>query len=122
MAIPACTGYRVGQDWTIADTSRQGAFITLLAADYLNTRCIAKHPDEWRELNPILGSHPSVSDVDKYFAFTGTAHTLIAIFTPPTTKVFDFTIHPRRAWQHTWIVLEAGTVAWNMAAGIKYEY
>lgn len=42
-------------------------FIALLAADWLQTRTIARNPDRWTETNPILGPHPSVGRVNVYF-------------------------------------------------------
>lgn len=46
------------------------AFV-LLALDWLQTRTIAKNPDKWHEINPILGKHPTVNEVNVYFAICG---------------------------------------------------
>ena len=43
------------------------AFV-LLAIDWRQTLTIAKNPDKWHEKNPILGEHPSVTEVNIYFA------------------------------------------------------
>lgn len=40
----------------------------LLLADWNQTRQIARHPELYRENNPILGRHPSTRRVDIYFA------------------------------------------------------
>jgi hypothetical protein len=78
-SIP-CHAWEMGENWTKADTVRQATF----------------HPDGWCELNPIIGSHPSVAKVDTYFAGCLVAHTLIAVALPPKY---------RKIWQYTWIGL-----------------
>jgi hypothetical protein len=40
--------------------------MALTVADWGQTRMIARNPQTYRELNPILGSHPSVGKVDAY--------------------------------------------------------
>lgn len=52
----------------------EAAYLALHVADWGQTRNIAKHPDQGHEVNKILGKHPSVADVDKYFALTGLGH------------------------------------------------
>ena len=69
--------------WTKADTARQAAFVTVTAMDWMQTRQIAQNPDKYRELNPILGEHPSTGEVDVYFAAAIAAHTGIAMALPP---------------------------------------
>jgi hypothetical protein len=39
----------------------------LLIIDFRQTTKIAKNPDRWGEMNPILGKHPSVKKVLIYF-------------------------------------------------------
>ncbi len=45
------------------------ALAILLAIDWLQTLTIARNPGRWRELNPLLGEHPSVARVNAWFAF-----------------------------------------------------
>lgn len=40
----------------------------LLFLDWKQTRKIAMKPEKWTELNPLLGPHPSVENVNLYFA------------------------------------------------------
>lgn len=45
-----------------------GAFLlVVLVIDWRQTLTIAKNPDKWFEMNPILGKHPSVQKVHVYF-------------------------------------------------------
>jgi len=39
----------------------------VLVIDWAQTRTIAKNPWKWTELNPIIGSHPSLAKVNTYF-------------------------------------------------------
>lgn len=50
--------------------------------DYRQTIEIAEHPDQFKERNPILGSHPSKGTVNTYFAITSALH-LIAFYIIP---------------------------------------
>lgn len=54
-------------------------FLALLAhiGDYLQTRMIAKHPERWFEINPIIGRRPTQTRVALYFI--ATAVLLIAL-------------------------------------------
>ena len=70
-----CYGSQEGRENTAA--------VLLLAADWLQTRQMASQPvyawvetapgvyvttgEQWSEMNPILGRHPSVGQVDTYF-------------------------------------------------------
>ena len=106
-------GQAAAGDWTNADTARQAAYLTLHAADWGQTRNIAKRPDEFYEVNPILGEHPSIRRVDSYMAFSALAHTAISYALPPKW---------RRRWQYASITVKAGIVGWNYSAGLKIDF
>lgn len=59
-----------GDAWTAAQKTAYTASIVANLVDWRQTRTIAKHPEQWRELNPFLGRHPSVSRVNNYFLGT----------------------------------------------------
>lgn len=40
---------------------------TILTIDWLQTRYIARHPDQFHELNPLIGRHPSIGRVNVHF-------------------------------------------------------
>jgi len=54
------------------------AYLALHVADWGQTRRIAKSPDTLHELNPLLGKHPTLGDVNRYFIATGLGHVAIA--------------------------------------------
>ena len=114
--------YKFAENWDRDDTEWQVASITLGVADWLQTRYISKHPDEYREMNKVLGDHPSLDEVDLYFGSVIVAHTLLSMALPPEAEVFDYKINPRRICQSIWIGVEGVTVVRNIAIGIKFEY
>jgi hypothetical protein len=99
--------------WTVDDTAREAAYQTLAAVDWAETRTIAANPNMWHEQNPILGLHPSLSSVNKYFVFTGLAHAVIAYMLSPTY---------RRIFELSTISLEVGAVGNNMTLGIGMKF
>ena len=64
---------RYFRDWEQTDTVLLATALTASALDWAQTRYIARHPDRFHEINPILGRHPSVGRVDAYFALCGLA-------------------------------------------------
>jgi hypothetical protein len=53
--------------WTRTDTAFQAACVAADLIDWHQTRVLVSRPGLWEE-NPILGRHPSVQAVDRYFA------------------------------------------------------
>ena len=98
----ACLPLSAG-DWTKADSLRQGAVLAAFYADYTQTCQIARSP-HLRELNPILGPHPSRTAIDRYFITGAALHTAIAYFLPTDA---------RRKWQNGTIAIEIGFIAHN---------
>jgi hypothetical protein len=84
----------------------EAAYLALHVADWGQTRNIAKHPDTWHETNPILGKHPSTSDVDRYFALTGLGHVALS-------KLLEDSPTLKNWFQGMTIMMEAGTVRKN---------
>ena len=58
----------------------------LLAADWGQTRDIAAHPERFKEVNPILGPHPSTRRVDAYFAGAMLGTVGLTFVLPPQTR------------------------------------
>lgn len=108
-------------NWTTTDTVWQAAVLTTLALDWSQTRTIAKNPDKYHELNPILGEHPSVGRVNGYFAAVTLGHTAVAILLPTKVETFGYKWNPRRVWQATTVAVEVGAITNNIVVGIKFD-
>jgi len=105
---PSCA-----DDWSVADRNREIAYFTLDAADWLQTRYIATHPDGYGELNPILGRHPSLGKVNMYFAGGSVAQFVVADVLPERW---------RKPWQILNISVESWCVGKNLSIGIRFQW
>lgn len=106
------TGCATG-GWTKEDTYRQAAVVAVSAVDWMQTRKIARNPERYYELNPILGRHPSEAEVDLYFAASIAAHTAVSMALPP-----DW----REVWQYLSIGFEYSVVAHNFSIGLGFGF
>jgi hypothetical protein len=85
----------------------------MLAADASQTTYIAKHPQEFREYNPILGQHPSQAKVAGYFLASGTS-----------LVVLNAVLPAKYAHRLNWatVAVEGSFVAHNAHVGIKFTF
>ena len=104
---------RAGDDWTPADSWREGAYLALHLTDWAQTRNIARNPDQWRETNRLLGEHPSVGRVNRYFVITAAAQIGIAV---ALSKGW------RAAFQYGAIAHDAWYVTHNFSIGISARF
>jgi len=95
--------------WTREDTYREAAFAAITVADWSQTLQIADHPEKWKELNPILGSHPSRGEVSIYMGTSIILHAAIAYILPQPYRTW---------WQYAWIGIETAAVGQNLSVGI----
>jgi hypothetical protein len=105
--------YKFAEDWTWQDTARQAGVVSLLVVDMGQTLYIAGHPDEWRDINPILGEHPDEGKVWGYFISCAVVHTLVSLALPPKSRAI---------WQYSTIAVEGLVVGRNYGIGIGMEY
>lgn len=101
-----------GEPWSEQDIQLEAAYLMLHAVDWGQTRTIATSDEFW-ETNPILGSHPTVAEVNRYFVATALLHVAITD-----------SLHPRYRplWQKFTIGVEAGYVGHNINLGITLEF
>ena len=99
--------------WSDGDVKREAAYLALHVIDYGQTRTIALNPDRWHEQNSVLGLHPSISQVNRYFLLTGIAHVAVAHFLPDTW---------RRDFQNITIGIEAGATLHNYQINIQATF
>ena len=53
--------------WSPTDKGLFVANTVVTVIDWGQTRYISKHPEQYREMNPWLGPHPSTQNVDLFF-------------------------------------------------------
>jgi len=112
LLLAGCASIAQADDWSTADTVRQGVVTALLIADWAQTRWIVKNPVDSHERNPILGEHPSAGQVNTYFAVAVIGHAAISYVLPRGW---------RDGWQYVWIGVELETVRANYV-GIRYGF
>lgn len=98
------------------DTTDKTMFITssmLLAVDWRQTKRIAENPDDFRERNPILGSHPSKRDVNRYFFAAVIGNYLMADLLPSSH---------RKLWLGGVIIGTVGCVGNNLNIGLGIRW
>jgi uncharacterized protein YceK len=151
VALSGCATINYKPDpWTTHDTVLQGAFTALAVVDWMQTRSAAEmKTDQWgniigyryRELNPVLGAHPTKSSIDTYFPVILLAHVGIAYLLPTgeqdagkcETNYLDLygwrevqkkksKLNWRTIWQSVWIGVEAGYVHRNYQMGIRVGF
>ena len=113
LALLLVSSSAFADEWTREDTYREATYLTLHTIDYAQTRNIARNPDKWHEQNIILGKHPSVSQVDRYFIATGALQFAVAYYLPAEY---------RKAFQYISIGHDAGYVVHNFSIGVSAEF
>ena len=112
-AILGLSGPVAASEWTDTDTAWQAGYLLLHVADWRQTLNIAKNPDRFYEVNPLIGEHPSESKVNTYMAASAALHTGIA---------YTLSGKWRRRFQQVTIGMKAGIVGYNYSVGIRLDF
>lgn len=109
MMVTGCAAYPF-EGWDGRDTRLQAAYTALHVMDWAQTAQIARN-DDYHELNPILGEHPSASEVNLFMGVS------LVLFT-----VLPGLIQPKyRTWMTSYMCLaRAAAVAHNYRIGIRF--
>jgi len=91
----------------------QGTYLGVHAIDWSQTRTIAKNPDEFYEINPLMGKHPSTEEVDAYMAASALLHTGITMSLPSEY---------RKYWFGGSFVVKLNLINMNINAGIGMDF
>ncbi len=83
----------------------------LLAADWMQTSKVARHPNEYHENNILLGRHPSTGAVNTYFASAILLNTAIYPVMPKKLRPW---------WYGGLTLFEAAVVSHNLSIGIGF--
>lgn len=87
---------------------------TMLVLDWAQTRHIARNPQRFHEAyNPVLDSHPSTGQVDRYFIGAMLLHGAAYKFLPARHK---------GTYLRVFAVVQGGAVHNNLQLGIKTEW
>lgn len=99
--------------WDNSDKALFATYTVVRAADMAQTINIARNPDRFHEMNPLLGRHPSEQKVIGFFIISHALIWLAADYMPPKARKLFLT---------GGIAIEAGFVANNSRLGIKVSF
>lgn len=72
--------------WTKSEKTAAWFFVAAHTANAFTTEAHQNHPDMYYEVNPILGRHPTDSEIAGYFSLTGVATLITTHFYPELRK------------------------------------
>lgn len=107
LAMPA-----QARDWTNEELGWGAAAAAVRLADWAQTRNIVRNPDRFREVNPIIGEHPSMGRVDGVFILGSALLFAAAHYFPEY----------RRSILQVYVVIGSGVVARNASIGVKMSF
>lgn len=99
--------------WSRQDIALQGVYLVVKALDLGQTLNIVSRPEEYHEINPILGRHPSKSAVYAYFLTTTMIHIGITHFLPARCRPW---------FQGISIAIQGGVVMHNHSIGLRVRF
>lgn len=107
IALPA-----QARDWTGSEKALGAAFLATRVVDWGQTRYIARNPDRFRELNPLLPEHPSLGDVNRHFLVSTAVMLAAAHYLPQY----------RKAMLQVWVAVGVIGTARNAHIGVRFDF
>ena len=99
--------------WTAENTVFAFCATSALVMDWAQATYIAEHPDKVREINPILGEHPSVGQVNVYSVSSIVGALAVAGALP-------------NPWRNRFLkavyMVEMLAVIWNASSGVGVSF
>lgn len=107
LALPA-----QAREWTDEELRWGAALAVTRLVDWGQTRYIAKHPDRFREVNPLIGDHPSLGEVNRHFIVSTALMFAAAHYLPQY----------RTRLLQVYVVVGAGYVVHNIGIGVRFQF
>lgn len=121
LSLCACSSY--SYKWTKADKVGQVMVLGAMTMDWLQTKYIATHGNEYRETNFILGEHPSKGQVNAYFAGLAAFNIGASMILPSKVIIGDdIVLRPRLMWQTSTFLGHGYAVMSNYNLGVGMEW
>jgi len=98
--------------WSKGDKIREATWMVLHVVDYKQTQYAMERPDEFKELNPLLGDHPSEGRLNTFAVAGGLFHILVT----------NYLEEHRTVWQNITIGMKIVVVANNYYVGAKVKF
>lgn len=110
--IATCSSAASAREWTGQQRAWAAAALGLSLVDWGQTRHIARHPEKYRELNPLLGKHPSLGDVNRHRIVT-TGLLMAAAHWLPEHRDLILKV---------WVGVQVANTARNFTVGLKVDF
>lgn len=108
----AFAGAAHARDWTASEKAWAAAWLATRAADWSQTRYIARHPEQFRETNQFLPDHPSLGEVNRHFIVSTALMFAAAHYLPQY----------RTRLLQVWFAVGVGVTVRNAAIGVRVEF
>ncbi len=99
--------------WSARDYYLEGTWQALHLMDWGQASMIARNPDRYYEMNPVLGAHPSPQLVHAYMATSALIHLAVTNFLPSRWRPY---------WQGITIGMSGSLVAHNFGIGLGVRF
>jgi len=99
--------------WDGQDIGLEVTYQILHLIDWGQTLDIAAQPEHYREINPLMGDHPSRSRVNAYMGASALAHLGITHFLPKSWRPY---------WQGLTIGMTGALVIHNFNIGLQVRF
>lgn len=100
------------RDWTAEEKGWAVAGVAAHIVDWGQTRHIARHPDKFRELNPLLPEHPTLGEVNRHFLVSTAVMLAAAHYLPQY----------RKAMLQVWVAVGVIGTARNAHIGVRFDF
>jgi len=107
-------------DWSKLDVAFETAYVIVTVIDWGQTLDIAKRPNQYSEINPFLGKHPSVDLVNTFIPISIAGHILISALIPNDCEIFSMKC--RTLWQSVTLGAESYMVVNNFNIGLRMNF
>ena len=102
--------------WSTQDIVMESTWQALHVIDWQQTLNVADNPDQYYELNPFIGKHPSRGKVNSSMGLYAVGHAVITHYIPRGWQCWKLPC--RTYWQGITLGTKAGIVYWNYSVGL----
>ncbi len=100
------------REWTTEEKTWAAAWLAVRAADWAQTREIARNPDRYWEVNPLIGRHPTLGQVNRFFVVSTALGLAAGHYLPEY----------RKSMYQFWFAIEGAAVLHNLRVGVNIRF
>jgi hypothetical protein len=108
--------------WTTQDKILETTWLAIHIIDYGTTLDTTNYGNRYREINPILGEHPSRDKIHIYMIGTAILHPIVTHYLPRKVKIFGYDFPARTVFQSVTIGMSGGCVVQNLSVGLRLAF